>query len=1091
MRAIKGGVICALVLCALSVPSLATAQTKLLRFPDIHGDRVVFVYAGDLWVAPAAGGSAARLTAHPGLELFPKFSPDGQWIAFTGQYDGDEQVYVIPAIGGVPQQPTYYPARGPLAPRWGFDNQVYGWTGDGSAVLFRSLRGDGWDLTDSRLYTVPREGGMPKALPMPVSGAGDLSPDGRKIAYAPLFRDFRSWKRYEGGWAQDLYIFDLESYETERITDHERADRDPMWFGERIYFTSDRDGTLNLYSYDPADGTTAQLTDYTTWDVRWPSADDTQRIVYELNGELVVYDVGTGSSTPISITVPDDGIAMRPSRVSAAGDIEDFELSPKGERALFVARGDVFTAPIEKGPTRNLTRSSGTHDRLARWSPDGAKIAFVSDMSGEEELYLVNQDGSGRPEQLTQGSEARLYRPAWSHDGSHIAYSDKEGRIYVLNVASKQKRQIADEPQGQVTDYSWSPRSGYLAFTLTEPSGFSSIYVYSMAENRLRRVTSELFNQFSPSWDPEGNYLYYLADRELAPQIGSLEWNYVVDRESEIFALALRADVPHPFAPESDEVAVDEDEDEDGEGDDEGEEEGPIEIDFEGLAERVARVPVDADNYGGLAAVEGHLVYFRGTPFYYGRAPDVNPEIHIFSLEDREASTLAEDVSGAALSFDGKKILVRQGGGYNLMDVKPNGGDKKSVSTAGLMVGRVPAEEWEQIFDEVWRRFRDFFYVENMHGYDWEGLREQYRPQLAHVAHRSDLNYVISEMISELNVSHAYIQGGDYEIPARPSFALLGARLELDEESGRYRIARIYEGDNHEDRYRSPLTEIGVNVSEGEYVLAIDGEELQAPDNPYRRLRDRGSHPLRLTVNGRPRMDGAREVTVVPVGSELPLKYYSWVAEKRRQVEEATDGRVGYLHIPDMGSDGIREFIKWYYGQIRKEGLVIDVRGNGGGNVSQMIIRRLNQELLGTRFSRTNDYPGTYPNTVFYGHMVCLINATSASDGDIFPARFQKAGLGPLIGKRTWGGVVGITGHGPLIDGGSVFVPQFGTNDVDGSWIIENYGVAPDIEVDNTPKSVLEGRDLQLERGIEEVMRMIRENPKRLPEQPAPPVKTK
>ncbi|UCF18396.1 MAG: PD40 domain-containing protein [Gemmatimonadota bacterium] len=1093
MRRFNCAIIGALVLSALNVPSSATAQTKLLRFPDIHGDRVVFVYAGDLWVAAAVGGSATRLTAHPGLELFPKFSPDGQWIAFTGQYDGDEQVYVIPAAGGVPQQLTYYPARGPLAPRWGFDNQVYGWTGDGSAVLFRSLRGDGWDLTDSRLYTVPREGGMPKALPMPVSGAGDLSPDGGKVVYAPLFRDFRSWKRYEGGWAQDLYIFDLETYETERITDHERADRDPMWFGDRIYFTSDRNGTLNLYSYDPAVGTTAQLTDYTTWDVRWPSADDSQRVVYELNGELVVYDVDAGSSTPISISVPDDGVAMRPSRVSAAGDIEDFELSPKGERALFVARGDVFTAPIEKGPTRNLTRSSGTHDRLARWSPDGAKIAFISDMSGEEELYLINQDGSGQPERLTQGSEARLYRPAWSPDGSHIAYIDKEGRLYVLNVASKQKRQIADEPQGQVTDYTWSPHGGYLAFTLTEPSGFTSVHIYSMAENRLRRVTSELFNQFSPSWDPEGNYLYYLADRELAPQIGSLEWNYVVDRETEIFALALRADVPHPFAPESDEVTIDaaEDGDEDGNGDDEATDEGAIQIDFEGLAERVARVPVDADNYGGLAAVEGHLVYFRGTPFYYGRSPDISPEIHIFSLEDREASTLAEDVSGAALSFDGKKILVQQGGGYNLMDVKPNGGEKKSVSTAGLMVDRVPAEEWEQIFDEVWRRFRDFFYVENMHGYDWEGLREQYRPQLAHVAHRSDLNYVISEMISELNVSHAYIQGGDYEIPERPSSALLGARLELDEASERYRIARIYEGDNHEDRYRSPLMEIGVNVVEGEYILAIDGEELQAPENPYRRLRDRGRHPLKLTVNGRPNMNGAREVTVVPVRTELPLKYYSWVAEKRRQVEEATDGRVGYLHIPDMGSEGIREFIKWYYGQIRKEGLVIDVRGNGGGNVSQMIIRRLDQELLGTRFSRTNDYPGTYPYTVFYGHLVCLISATSASDGDIFPARFRKAGLGPLIGKRTWGGVVGITGHGPLIDGGSVFVPQFGTNDVDGSWIIENYGVAPDIEVENTPKSVLEGRDLQLERGIEEVMRMIRENPKSLPERPAPPVKTK
>ncbi|MGD2218348.1 MAG: S41 family peptidase, partial [Gemmatimonadales bacterium] len=551
---------------------------------------------------------------------------------------------------------------------------------------------------------------------------------------------------------------------------------------------------------------------------------------------------------------------------------------------------------------------------------------------------------------------------------------------------------------------------------------------------------------------------------------------------------------PHPFPPQSDEVTIEGESAGAGEDEDEGDEngEGPIRIDFEGLAERVVRVPVEADNFGGLAAVEGHLLYFRGTPGYYGRAADSRPAIKIFSMEDREESTLADGVGGAALSFDGKKILIREGGSFNLYDVRPNAsGTEKTVSTSDLYVDRVPAEEWEEIFEEVWRRFRDFFYVENMHGYDWEALREQYRPWLQHVAHRSDLNYVLTEMVAELNVSHAYITGGDFEIPSRPRYALLGARFELDEGSGRYRIARIYEGDNAEDRYRSPLTEVGVDVAVGDYILAVDGEELRAPQNVYEVLRHRAGDPLTLTVNDRPRAGGSREVTVTPVTNEQPLKYYTWVAEKRRQVEEASDGRVGYLHIPDMGANGIREFIKWYYGQIRKEGLVIDVRGNGGGNVSQMIIDRLSRELLGTRFARTNDYARTYPYQVFYGHMVCLINETSASDGDIFPARFKKAGLGPLIGVRTWGGVIGITGHGPLIDGGGVNVPQFGTNDVDGSWIIENYGVEPDIEVQNTPGSLIEGRDLQLERGIAEIMAMIEADPKRLPDRPADPVKTK
>jgi len=709
-------------------------------------------------------------------------------------------------------------------------------------------------------------------------------------------------------------------------------------------------------------------------------------------------------------------------------------------------------------------------------------------MSGEEEIYLIDQDGSGVAEQLTSGSVGMLYAPAWSPDSEHIAYSDKEGKLYVVNVRTKQKREVADESQGQVFDYTWSPHGGYLAFSLSDRNGFTSIYIYSLADDQLHRVTGEMFNEFSPAWDPEGKYLFYLSDREFAPQVGSFEWNYVVDRETGIYALALREDVPHPFPPRSDEVQLEREEEWKEE---QGEERGPIQIDFDGLARRVVQVPVEADNYGGLTAVEGHLLYVRDVPFYYGRSADVEPELRIFSLEDREESTLAEDIEGYALSADGKKVLVREGRNYNLYDVKPTGGESKTVSTSGLVVDRVPAEEWAEIFEEVWRRFRDWFYVENMHGYDWEALREQYRPWLAHVAHRSDLNYVLGEMVAELNVSHAYISGGDFEVPDRPEMALPGARFELDEGSGRYRIAQIYAGQNEEERYRSPLTEIGMDVSVGDYVLAIDGEELVAPDNPYRLLVHKANRPVTFTVNRRPSARGAREVTLNPITSEISLRYFNWVGRNRRYVDEATGGRVGYLHVPDMSSDGIREFIKWYYGQIRKEGLIIDVRGNGGGNTSQMLIERLDRQLLRIRFVRTYDWPLTYPNSVFHGHLVTLLNETSASDGDVFPAMFKKAGLGPLIGKRSWGGVIGITGHGPLIDGGDVRVSQYGTNDLDGSWIIEGYGVEPDIEVENTVESVLAGRDLQLERGIDEIMRMIEADPRAFPPRPAPPVRTR
>jgi len=1089
---------------ATQVAQPASAQTKLLRFPDIHGDRVVFSYAGDLWLASTEGGLATRLTAHPGLELFPRFSPDGTRIAFTGQYDGDEQVYVIPASGGVPRQLTYYPARGPLAPRWGYDNQVYDWSPDGRAVLFRSLRYS-TDLSDSRLFLASADGGLPVPLPMPESGAGDLSPDGTRVVYSPLFRDFRTWKRYEGGWAQELYIFDRETHVVERVTTHRRADRDPMWIGNAIYFTSDRDGTLNLYSYDLASRETTQLTDSDTWDVRWPGDDGADRIVYELNGELQIYSIGDGTSRAISITVPDDGLAMRPARVSAADLIEDAELSPQGERALFVARGDVFTAPIENGPTRNLTRSSSAHDKWARWSPDGRRIAYVSDATGEDEIWLVAQDGSGEPEQLTSGGQAMLYAPEWSPNGEHLAYGDKDGRLRVIDVETKEVVEVADEARGPLRDYVWSPRGGYLAFSMTDPTEFSSIWVWSLADRALHRITDELFHEWNPAWDPDGDYLYYLSDRQFAPQLGSFEWNYLVDRETGIYALALRKDVEHPLPPESDEVEVtggddaedshaageESDANEDADGDDEeseGEGEDAIVIEFDGLSRRVVRLPVTFDNYVGLSGADDGVFFIRAGAQYYGRGGDVQPALQRFTFEDRETTTIASGIGGYAVSRDGERVLVRAGGGWSVYPA--GGGDATAVSTRGLMVDRVPAEEWAQVFDEVWRRFRDFFYVENMHGYDWKALRDRYRPLLEHVAHRSDLNYVIGEMVAELNVSHAYIAGGDWETPDRPQAALPGAVFELDPASDRYRIAEIFAGHNEEPRYRAPLTEIGVDAGVGDYVLAIDGEELLGSDNPYRVLLHRADRPVRLTLNDEPAFDGAREVAFTPVTEERSLRYLAEVEVNRRKVSEMTDGRVGYLHIPDMGAQGIQEFVKWFYGQVRKEGLVIDVRGNGGGNVSQMLIERLGRRILGTTFARTYDTPGTYPAVAFHGHLVCILDEDSASDGDIFPYRFREAGLGPLIGKRSWGGVIGITSHGPLLDGGSVNVPQFGTNGADGSWVVENVGVEPDIEVENDPRSVIAGRDPQLERAVEEVLRMMREDPKALPERPAPPVKT-
>lgn len=1083
-------ILCCLVL-VMAAAGLLPAQTKLLRFPDIHDNRIVFTYGGDLWLVSEAGGTATRLTAHPGVEVFAKFSPDGKWLAFTGQYDGDEQVYVMPSNGGEPRQLTFYPARGPLPDRWGYDNQVYGWTNDGKHVIFRSLR-DGWAPGMSRLYRVSIEGGPAEPLPMPQSGAASYSPGENKLVYSPMARDFRPEKRYGGGEANELYIFDLETHDAKRITEGPRSSRDPMWIGKDIYFNSDRDGHFNLYAFDTATGKTAQLTRNTVWDVRWPSSDRERRIVYELDGELKVLDVATGKSAKIQVNVPDDGVNRRSSYISAAGLIEQYELSPKGERVLFSARGDIFSAPLEKGPTRNLTHSPGAHDKWPVWSPDGSRVAFISDASGEEEIWVVAQDGLSKPEQITTGGRAFRYDPKWSPDGSRIAFGDKDGRLWVVTVADKNTAEIAHSTEGRIDDYAWSPGGSYIAFSMNATNRFSSLYVWSIADRKVHKMTSGQFDESSPAWDPGGDYLYYLAKHEFHPQISQIEFNFATNRSHGVFVLSLRKDVKNPFPAESDEVDLS--------AKKEANKEQPAKpaetrkdkgIDWDGLDQRVARVPLDANNYSGISVKTDSLIFAIAPAPYYGRPAETKASLHIFAFKDRKDTTLVEDLNGYVLSRDGSKILVRQAQSWSVYDATPSGAStKKVISTAGLMTERVPAQEWQQIFNEVWRRYRDFFYDPNMHGYDWEAIRARYALLLPYVAHRSDLNYVMSEMVSELTVQHAYINGGDFQLPPRPHSGLPGARFNLDPTCGRYRLAKIFRGQNEEEIYRSPLTEIGVDAQAGDYVLAINGQDLTTKQDIYQLLRNAGDGPVQLLLNSKPEIAGARHVTYHPVASEENLIYLDWVEQKRHMVDELSQGRIAYMHLPDMGEAGIREFIKWYYPQLNKEAFLIDDRNNGGGNISRMVVQRLNRELLALTYPRTVATPGTYPDGIFIGPKLVLLDANSGSDGDIFPWMFRTAGLGPLVGERSWGGVVGITDHGPLMDGGHVNVPEFAYANAKGEWAIEGHGVDPDVEVDNDPKSVLAGRDPQLERGVRELLKKLDQSASKLPQHAPYPVKT-
>jgi len=1066
--------------------------TKLLRYPDIHEDSVVFSYAGDIWRASIEGGFATRLTAHPGLESFPKYSPDGRWIAFTGQYEGDEQVYVMPALGGEPTQLTFYPAFGPLAARWGSDNQVCGWTPDGRSILFRSHRDD-FAVNESRLFVVDIAGGLARALPMPTSGSGSYSPDEKKILYSPLARDFRTWKKYQGGWAQDLWIFDLENHETINATQHPRTDRDPMWTSRGVYFNSDRDGRLNLYRLDPTTLAATRLTNHDDGDVRWPSADRDGRIIYEMNGQLYLLEADREPML-VEVSVRDEGLYRRPEYISVEDRIESFELSPKGRRALFVARGDVFTAPSNHGPVRNLTRSSSAHDREASWSPDGKLIAYISDASGEEELWLTDQGGNSPARQLTHGNTTRFYHPVWSPDSKRVAVINKDGEIFIAAVESGTLTRVGTSGAWYLRDYSWSPDSRYLAYTSQESNFFRSLRIWEVDPAQNHRITDEQFDDREPVWDPKGDYLYFLSAREFAPQVGGFEWNYAVNRATGIFAFTLRDDLSQPFRPPF-EKELTFPESEDSTASSTASENGPgacSTIEFDGLSGRVFRVPVPFDNYDSLSVSDEHILYRRNSAFFLGRH-EATHEFMKFSIADRKQTTLLDDARSIAVSSDGKKILARTRSGYQLVDSKS--GESRAVSTELLRTQHDPQEEWRTIFDEVWRRFRDFFYVENMHGFDWQAIREQYRPLLDDVGHRADLNYVIGEMIAELNVSHAYISGGDQDLPKRSKTGVLGARFELDEKVGKYRVGEIFEGQNEEDRYRSPLTEVGVDVSEGDYVLAINGAPLTAEVNPYALLRGTADSLVELLVNEIASTDSARTVVVNTLRTERDLIYLAWVLKNHRRVAEATNGEVGYLHIPDMTSNGIREFIKWYYGQVRKRGLIVDVRGNLGGNVSQMILERLSRPLLSTGYIRGEDNVRTYPwgsggTVVFAGPMAALINEYTMSDGDAFAFCFRQLDRGPVIGKRTWGGVVGTGGTGALLDGGTVQVPQFAFADADGRWVIEGRGVDPDIEVDNDPALLIEGRDSQLERAIEEVLKAMETQPGTLPKQAPDPVKT-
>ncbi len=1057
------------------LPSLsAQNEAKLMRFPAIGNNSVVFSYAGDLYTVPVEGGVARRLTSDIGYEVFPRFSPDGKSIAFTGQFDGNTEVYLMPSEGGTPERLTHTAAvsRDDIADRMGPNNVVMAWSPDGKEIVYRGK----WDTFSgfkAKLYKVSKDGGLSEELPLSEGGFCSFSPDGKQLAMNRVFREFRTWKYYKGGMADDIWIFDFATKQMKNITNNDSQDIFPMWIGDEIFFLSDRDRTMNLFVYNTKTESTEKLTAYTDYDIKFPSASQ-NAIVFERNGELYKFDVASRQINKIPVYIENDVEWDRPEIVDASKYITAAGISPDGERVVLTARGEVFSLPAKEGVTRNLTKSGNANDRYGAWSPDGKYIAYISDIDGESEIYIVPQDGSAPAVKLTSNADTYKQTLRWSPDGKKIFFTDRKNRLQYVDVATKSVTLVAQGEWSAIAGYDISPDNAWVAYTTDTDNRVSVIYLYNMTDKERFAVTDNWYNSSQPMFSQDGKYLYIVSARDLAPAYASNEWNAYYGNQSRIYAVMLSKDTPSPVAIRNNEVGEEKAAEDNG---------NVVKVDKEGIGERIVQLPVSAGSYSLVYAPAGKLYYATGN----GRNPR---NIKLYDFNTKKTSDIGEGIS-LTVSANGKKALVREGARYAVVDL-PNGkvSPDQWIDLSDMKVLVDYSEEWQQIFDETWRVYRDFFYVENMHGVDWKKIHDKYAPLVPYVRHRNDLTYVIGEMIAELNIGHAYVNSGQRPEAERINTGLLGARFSKDK-SGFFRIEKIFEEAKGWNALRSPLKEYGADIKVGDYIVAINGTPTNTVSDIYSLLIGRANKNTEIAVNTSPSLNGARKVVVLPIDDESGLKYYEWVMGNVRKVDEASNGEIGYIHIPDMSTEGLNAFVQLFYPQLNKKALIIDDRMNGGGNVSPIILERLGREAYRLTMSRNIDHPEVIPNGTHYGPKVCLIDKYSASDGDLFPYGFRKLGLGKLIGVRTWGGVVGISASAPYMDGQDVRVPFFTSYSIDdGNWIIEGHGVDPDIEVDNNPADEYLGKDDQLMKAVE-VLKEELKSYRPLPPIPAAPDKSK
>jgi tricorn protease len=1060
-----------------------SSQTPLMRFPDIHQDQIVFVSGEDIWSVPAAGGIAQRLTFHDGEERFPKFSPDGSLIAFTGYYDGNPDVYVMNPYGGEITRITYHP---------GYD-EVVGWHPVKNKIIYKAANGDYPGF--SKLFLVSPDGTGIEELILHESGNGCFSPDGSKIVYTKVSTENRTWKRYRGGLAPELYIYDFKTNEDRNISNFDGTDGLPMWIGDQIYFNSDRTRVSNIWRVNPQTLEMKQLTFYTDYEVRRPS-EGGNKIVYELGGKLMILDLATEKTSEVPVQILSDAPEVRPYLKEVKDFITDIGISPKGERALIVARGEVFTVPEKEGPIRNLTHNSGARDKDAVWSPDGSQIAYLSDVTGEYEIYVTDSKGEKEAVQLTTSKNGYRHTLKWSPDSKRIAYTDQTLTLYVLDVASKQITTVDKANYENIDvsidvkpiyDFSWSPDSRFIAYSKRDADLVNKIYIYTLEAKDIHCL-STMYNDFNPVFSPCGLYLFFISNRRFDPTFCDFEWQMVYKKVAGIYCLTLAKGNEPLFPFKSDEAQTDNPEPAKKEETATG---LKMQIDFDGLYDRIEVLPVPAGNYRRLSVTDEGLFYLNSEKGDFNefefRVPETM-DLYRFSLTDKEEAVVIKEINRYSLSADGKKIIYQQGDKVGILSSDASDSKGQPLALGDLKMWLDPKAEWKQIFNEAWRFERDYYYEPNMHGINWDQMKVRYGKMLDNATCRQDVVFIIGELIGELNTSHTYVYGGDIKRKAdRVSVGMLGADYEVDAAAGRYRFKRILRSENWSGEVYPPLDRPEIKVKEGDYLLKVNGNEVFSSKNIYSYFQNLANKQITITVNDKPVMDGARTYVVKPAASEYDLRYQAWVENNRNIVNEVSGGQIGYMHFPDTYTGTAVHFPAYFYSQTQKKGLIIDGRFNGGGLDPDIFLKRLSAEPH-SYWTRRYSYDQTSPSYSTSAHMVCLTNRQAGSGGDELPFEFQQFNMGPVIGTRTWGGLVGVSMFIPLIDGGGMTAPDYRIYTPDGKWVVENVGVTPDIIVDLHPAEVAKGYDAQLMKAVEVLLQKIKDEPRPWPKHEAFPV---